>query len=64
VARTSLAAVYDLKPEPDPAMLQMALRALEAQPLRNRPRVLDTLLSGPNLFLPLGDALQLIDQAG
>ena len=64
VARISLAAVYELQPDADPAILQMALRALEAQPHGNRPRIMDTLLSGPNLFLPLGDALQLIDQAG
>lgn len=64
VARTSLAAVYDLQPEPDSAIMKLALRALEAQPLANRPRVVDTLASGPNLFLPLGGALKLIDQAG
>jgi hypothetical protein len=63
-ARTSLAAVYELQPEPDPAFLKIAMRALEAPPLGNRARIVDTLLSGPNLFLPLGDALQLIDQAG
>jgi len=63
VARTSLATVYELQPEPDPAYLQLVQRALEAQPRGNRPRIVDTLLSGPNLFLPLGDALQLIDQA-
>ncbi len=64
VARSSLAAIYDLQPEPHPALSKVALRALEAQPLGNRPRIVDTLLSGPNLFLPLGDAQQLIDQAG
>ena len=64
VARTSIAAVYELQPEADPAILKIALHALAAQPLGNRPRIMDTLLSGPNLFLPLGDALQLIDQVG
>jgi hypothetical protein len=64
VARTSLAAVYELQTEPDRALLETARTALEAQPLGNRPRVVDTLLSGPNLFLPLGDALRLIDKAG
>jgi len=64
VARSSLAAVYDLQTDPDPTLSQMALRALETQPLGNRPRIVDTLLSGPNLFLPLGDARRLIDQAG
>lgn len=63
-ARSSLAAVYDLQTESDPTLSQMALRALETQPLGNRPRIVDTLLSGPNLFLPLGDARRLIDQAG
>jgi len=64
VARSSLAAVYDLQTDPDPTLSQMVLRALETQPLGNRPRIVDTLLSGPNLFLPLGDARRLIDQAG
>lgn len=64
VARTSLAAVYELRDEPDSRLLDNAARALEAQPIGNRPRIADTLLSGPNLFLPLGDALLLIDQAG
>ena len=64
VVRTSLAAVYELLPKSEPAFLQMALQALEAPPLGNRSRIVDTLLSGPNLFLPLGDALQLIDQSG
>jgi hypothetical protein len=64
VARTSLAAAYDLQREPDPALSQTALHALETSPVGNRPRVIDTLLYGPNLFLPLGDALRLIDQAG
>lgn len=36
---------------------------LEAQPVGNRARIVDTLVSGPNLFLPLGDALQLLDHA-
>src|SRR5262249_4898502 len=52
------------QPNPNPAVLQMVLRALEAQPLANRPRIVDTLICGPNLFLPLGDALGLIDHAG
>lgn len=64
VARTSLAAVYDLQDEPDSGLVEIAARALEAQPIANRPRIVDTLLSGPNLFLPLGDALRLIDQSG
>jgi hypothetical protein len=63
-ARTSLAAVYELLAEPDLARLEAARKVLEAQPLGNRPRVVDTLVSGPNLFLPLGDALRLIDAAG
>jgi hypothetical protein len=64
VARTSLAAVYDLEDEPNSGLVEIAARALEAQPIVSRPRIVDTLLSGPNLFLPLGDALRLIDQAG
>ncbi len=63
-ARTSLAAAYELLSEPDPDLLQVAQRALAGQPTGNRPRVIDTLLSGPNLFLPRGDAMRLIDQAG
>jgi hypothetical protein len=63
-ARTSQAAVYDLLAEPDPNRLETARIALEGQPLGNRPRVLDTLVSGPNLFLPLGDALRLINDFG
>jgi len=64
VARTSLAASYDLQPKPDPTLSQKVLHALEASPLGNRPRVIDTLQSGPNLFLPLGDALRLVDHVG
>jgi hypothetical protein len=64
VARISLAAVYDFQAEPDSSLVEMAVRALEAQPVGNRPRIVDTLLSGPNLFLPLGNALRLIDQVG
>jgi hypothetical protein len=64
VVRTSLAAAYDLRSEPDPTILQIVLRALETSPLGGRRRVIDTLLSGPNLFVPLGDALQLINQNG
>ena len=64
MARTSLAAVYDLNSEPDSGVSRVVLQALETQPLGNRTRIVDTLLSGPNLFLPLGDALRLIDQAG
>jgi hypothetical protein len=63
-ARISLAAVYDLQSEADSTLLATALRALEAHPLGNRPRIVDTLLSGPNLLLPLGEALQLIDEGG
>jgi hypothetical protein len=64
VARSSLAGVYDLQHDPDPTLVPIVVRGLETQPLGNRPRIVDTLLSGANLFLPLGDARQLIDQAG
>jgi hypothetical protein len=64
VARSSLAAVYDVSSESDVSVSQVVLQALETQPLGNRTRIVDTLLSGPNLFLPLGDGLRLIDQAG
>ncbi len=64
VARTSLAATYDLQSEPDRAVSQTVLRALETPPSGNRPRIIDTLVSGPNLFLPLGNALLLIDEKG
>lgn len=64
VARISLAAAYDLESQPDSALLKTALRALESQAVVNRTRILDTLLSGPNLFLPLGGALALIDEIG
>jgi hypothetical protein len=37
VARTSLAAVYDLQAEPDSSLVEMAVRALEAQPRREPP---------------------------
>jgi hypothetical protein len=64
IARTSLAAAYDLQRDPDPSVSQTVLDALQTSPLGNRKRVIDTLLSGPNLFLPLGDSLRLIDQKG
>jgi Helicase conserved C-terminal domain len=64
VARTSLAAIYDLQSEPDQGFSQTVLQALETAPVGNRPRIIDTLRSGPNLFLPLGNALRLIDQRG
>jgi hypothetical protein len=64
VARTSLAAAYDLLPSPDLAARQAVLRALEVEPPGKRPRVMDTLLSGPNLFVPLGNVRGLVGQAG
>jgi hypothetical protein len=64
VARTSLAAAYHLEHEPNPALSQMALNALETPAIGGRTRVIDTLLYGPNLFLPLGDALHLVDEDG
>ena len=50
VARTSLAAVYSFQHEPDATLVETAVRALQSQPSVNRVRVVDTLLSGPNLF--------------
>lgn len=63
VARISLAAVYDLQPNADSSLVDIAVQALQQQPGANRTRVADTLISGPNLFLPLGGALLLIDEA-
>jgi hypothetical protein len=64
VARISLAAVYDFDAEPDPGRLRIIRNVLDAGPFKNRPRIVDTLLSGPNLFLPLGDASRLLDGDG
>lgn len=63
-ARTTLAAKYGLEEVPDPELLAIAKRALDVEPVANRPRIIDTLVTGPNLFLPLGEALHLIDQPG
>jgi hypothetical protein len=63
VARNSLAATYQLNEEPDPLRVQLLNSAFRKRPLGNRPSVLDTLLTGPNLFVPLGEALPLLDAA-
>jgi hypothetical protein len=58
VARSSLAAVYELLPEADPGIAANVLRDfIEDRPRGNRPRLIDGLLSGPNLFAPLGEEL-------
>lgn len=64
LAKTSLSAVYDLTPEPDFGLEEIAMRALKVEAIGIRTRILETLLSGPNLFLPLGKASHLIDASG
>jgi hypothetical protein len=64
VARSTLAAGYDLCDQPDPAARQVVLRALELELSGDRTRIRETLLSGPNLFVPLGNTLSLIGRSG
>jgi hypothetical protein len=54
VARSSLSAAYELEPVADPAVRRKILHALRTTTAGSRSHVADTLVSGPNLFVPLG----------
>lgn len=64
IARTSMAATYDLHPEPVPKIQKIILRSIRGKENSKQNRILETLVSGPNLFLPLGSALKLIEHNG
>jgi Helicase conserved C-terminal domain len=55
VARSSISASYDFEPIPDPATERMVLDALRTASTGGRLSLADTMVSGPNLFVPLGD---------
>ncbi|MCA1565747.1 MAG: hypothetical protein LC803_08945 [Acidobacteria bacterium] len=57
VARSSLSATYELESIADPATQQRILDALRAKPAGGRASLADTLVSGPNLFVPLGSEI-------
>jgi hypothetical protein len=57
-ARGSLAAAYSLLGEPDPTVLQRLRPVLHTRP--GRADVLDSIIAGPNLFLPLRGAWDIL----
>ncbi|HMF57733.1 MAG TPA: C-terminal helicase domain-containing protein, partial [Pyrinomonadaceae bacterium] len=54
VARSSLSANYDIGPNYDSATKRRILDALRVAPAAGRLSIADSLVSGPNLFVPLG----------
>lgn len=59
VARSSLSATYGLEPIPDSATEHRILDALRTAPTGGRVSLAKTLVSGPNLFVPLGADISL-----
>lgn len=64
VVRSSMATAYALRPEPDPQIERQIANALGARPLEGRLGILQTLVSGPNLFTPLGESVTALNKGG
>ena len=62
-ARSSLSARFELTPVGDEKIKRTILAGLKSRPRSKRTSVLDTIVSGPNLLLPRGEAEQRLDDA-
>ena len=53
LTRSSLSASYELAGDADPSVFQSLLTAFNRARARNAPELLETLVAGPNIFVPL-----------
>lgn len=62
--RSSLSTRYDLRETPEDEAVAEVERALSTEGSGERASLAETLIGGPNLLVPLGSGMELLDEAG